>query len=70
MRKSTRKKIQDTKIVLKIGQYIYDSCEDDAKSKQKYTENLKLYQFIFWNDKPNIGVYNVLNLQYLYAVPE
>ena len=26
MQKSSRKKIQDTKIVLKIDQYIYDSC--------------------------------------------
>ena len=35
MRKSSRKEIQDTKIVWKIDQYIYDSCVDDAKSKQK-----------------------------------
>ena len=35
MRKLSRKKIQDTKIVWKIDQYIYDSCVDDAKSKQK-----------------------------------
>ena len=35
MQKSSRKKIQDTKIVWKIDQYIYESCVDDAKSKQK-----------------------------------
>ena len=42
MRKSSRKKIQDTKIVLKFDQYIYDSCVDDAKLRQKKTENLKI----------------------------
>ena len=35
MWKSSRKKIQDTEIVWKIDKYIYDSCVDDAKSKQK-----------------------------------
>ena len=35
MQKSSRKKIQDTQIVWKIDQYIYDSCVDDAKSNQK-----------------------------------
>ena len=35
MQKSSRKKIRDTKIVWKIDQYIYDSCIDDAKAKQK-----------------------------------
>ena len=35
MPKSSRKKIQDTKIVWKIDQYIYESCVDDAKSKEK-----------------------------------
>ena len=35
MQKSSCEKIQDTKIVWKIDQYIYDSCADDAKSKQK-----------------------------------
>ena len=34
MQKSSGKKIQYTKIVWKIDQYIYDSCVDDAKSKQ------------------------------------
>ena len=41
MRKSSRKKIQDTKIVWKIYQYIHDRRVDDVKSKQKLTENLK-----------------------------
>ena len=35
MRKSSLEKIQDTKIVWKIDQYIYDSCVNDAKSKLK-----------------------------------
>ena len=35
MLKSSRKKIQDTKIVLKIDQYIYESCVDDEKSERK-----------------------------------
>ena len=35
MQKLSRKKNQDTKLIWKIDQYIYDSSVDDAKSKQK-----------------------------------
>ena len=43
MRKSSR----DTKIFIKIDQYIYDSCVDDAKSEQKSAENSKFTNIAF-----------------------
>ena len=56
MRKSSRKKIQDTKIVWKIDKYIYDSCVDDEnqnKTKQKIWKLQKKHfnKILIENDK-------------------